>query len=143
MEKGMQYGIAGLVLGVVLGVGAATYAVNSQMRGMMRTMGMRGERIDAVMMGGMMGHGGGDGMDMTMNEMRDSLTGKTGDQFDQAFIEAMIDHHQGAIEMAELAKQQALHSEITTLADAIIAAQTKEIGDMRDWARQWGYDLGN
>lgn len=56
MEKGLQYGIVGLVLGVVLGVGAATYAVNSQMQGMMRMMGMNDERIDAVMMGDMMGH---------------------------------------------------------------------------------------
>lgn len=57
MDKGLQYGIVGLVLGVVLGVGAATYAVNSQMQGMMRMMGMNDERIDAVMMGDMMGHG--------------------------------------------------------------------------------------
>ncbi len=99
-------------------------------------MGMSDNRIEART--SEMGHGG---MDLTMRKMRQSLEGKHDDRFDQAFIEAMIEHHEGAIEMAELALISAEHDEIKELSRAIIDAQTSEIIDMRDWARQWGYEL--
>ncbi|MDQ3123257.1 MAG: DUF305 domain-containing protein [bacterium] len=68
-----------------------------------------------------------------------SLVGKTGDQFDEAFISQMIDHHEGAIEMAELADTNAQHTEIKQLSKDIIDAQKKEIVQMRQWQTQWGY----
>ena len=46
---------------------------------------------------------------------------------DAAFASMMVDHHKGAIEMAELAQQRAGHQEIRDLAGAIIAAQRVEI----------------
>jgi uncharacterized protein (DUF305 family) len=63
----------------------------------------------------------------------------TGDDFDKAFLSEMIVHHQGAIDMATLAKQNAKHDEIKKLADDIVVAQTKEIGEMKQWQQQWGY----
>jgi uncharacterized protein (DUF305 family) len=68
------------------------------------------------------------------------LKGKTGDDFDKAFIEQMIVHHQGAIDMANLAKQNAKHDEIKKLSDDIVTAQTKEINEMTSWQQQWGYE---
>jgi uncharacterized protein (DUF305 family) len=77
---------------------------------------------------------------MTMTEMSEDLTDKSGDDFDAAFITAMIAHHQGAIDMAELAESRAEHDEIRQLSRAIIRAQEGEIAQMHDWQREWGYD---
>jgi uncharacterized protein (DUF305 family) len=57
--------------------------------------------------------------------------------YDLRFIDAMIPHHEGAIAMAKEAKAKAEHSELKTLSDAIIAAQTAEIDRMRAWRAQW------
>ncbi|HKR81378.1 MAG TPA: DUF305 domain-containing protein [Candidatus Saccharimonadales bacterium] len=76
---------------------------------------------------------------MTMSSMVDSLKGKTGDDFDKAFISGMIEHHQGAIDMANLAKASAKHQEIKSMADDIVSAQSKEIGQMKSWQSEWGY----
>ena len=77
--------------------------------------------------------------DMSKSEMTSSLKNKTGDDFDKAFISEMIAHHQGAIDMANLAKQNAKHDEIKNLANDIVAAQTKEINEMKSWQTQWNY----
>ena len=78
-------------------------------------------------------------MDMSsmMAEMNANLAGKTGDAFDQAFIEEMIVHHEGAVDMAELALTNAKHPEIKTLANAIISAQNSEIAQMKAWLSSW------
>ena len=80
-----------------------------------------------------------DGSDMTsmMMDMNTALRGKTGDAFDEAFLSEMIVHHQGAIDMAQLALTNAKHQEIKDLANAIVAAQTKEIGEMKVWQKSW------
>ncbi len=75
----------------------------------------------------------------SMADTTDALRGKTGDAFDEAFISGMIAHHQGAVDMANLAKQNAKHDEIKQMANDIIAAQTKEIDMMKQWQTQWGY----
>ena len=49
------------------------------------------------------------------------------DDVDRAFAAAMIPHHEGAIRMAELARERGQHEEIRTLAEAIINAQQREI----------------
>jgi uncharacterized protein (DUF305 family) len=49
------------------------------------------------------------------------------DDVDKAFAQAMIPHHEGAIEMAKLAQERAQHDEIKELADDIIDAQEREI----------------
>jgi uncharacterized protein (DUF305 family) len=58
--------------------------------------------------------------------------------FDRAFIDAMVPHHEGAIEMADAAKQAGLSEpELVEIADAIIATQQDEIDQMREWRREW------
>ena len=57
--------------------------------------------------------------------------------FDAAFIEAMIPHHQMAISAARLALTRAEHVEISQLADAILTAQQREVGQMQAWRLQW------
>ena len=50
-----------------------------------------------------------------------------GEEFDQAWIGAMIAHHKGAIEMANTVKAEGESALVQELADAIIEAQKSEI----------------
>jgi uncharacterized protein (DUF305 family) len=79
------------------------------------------------------------GMNMGMNDMTATLRDKQGSEFDRAFLQLMIDHHQGAIDMSALAAEKATHPEIKNLAKNIVTAQTTEIGQMRQWQKDWGY----
>lgn len=77
-------------------------------------------------------------MSMSMADMGKMLEGKTGDALDKAFLEGMIPHHQAAVDMAKyLAGSK--HPELVKLGADIIAAQTKEIEQMKAWQIQWGY----
>lgn len=80
---------------------------------------------------------------MSMAEMNKELEGLSGDDFDKTFIEMMTAHHEGAVAMAELIPSRAKHDEIKTLGQAIIAAQTKEIAEMKQWQMDWGYTSGD
>lgn len=77
--------------------------------------------------------------EMSMMDMNKQLEGLSGDAFDKAYLEMMIAHHEGAIDMAKLAPARAKHDEIKTLSTAIITAQNKEISDMKQWQNNWAY----
>lgn len=79
------------------------------------------------------------GMMDEMSGMMVALEGKTGDEFDKAFIEQMIMHHQSAIDMAAPADTNASRQEVKTLASEIVTAQTLEIKQMKQWQSDWGY----
>ena len=134
-NQAIMYAAGGLVVRVRLTVFLISTAVNNNQTGMMRMMGMDADRIRMNMAGGGMMYGSNMGMD----EMVTELEGKTGEAFDASFLELMIEHHRGAIDMARLIPTRATHDEIKQLGEAIITAQTKEIGDMRDWQQAWGY----
>ncbi len=72
-----------------------------------------------------------------MGSMTQALEGKTGDAFDQAFLREMIVHHQGAVQMAQAALQNAKHQEVKDLATKIISAQNFEIVEMQSWQKNW------
>lgn len=57
---------------------------------------------------------------------------------DTQFAQAMIVHHEGAIEMAQLAAQDATTPEVRELAEAISQAQGPEIELMTGWLQAWG-----
>jgi uncharacterized protein (DUF305 family) len=76
---------------------------------------------------------------MSMAEMNTALDNLQTDEFDKAFIEMMIAHHQGAIDMARLIEGRAKHDEIKKLGQDIISAQDKEITEMKQWQKDWGY----
>lgn len=75
------------------------------------------------------------GMSMAMGDM--SISTDTSKPFDRRFIEAMIPHHQSAIDMAKDAQQKAERQEIKTLAGNIITDQEKEIAQMQQWLKDW------
>ncbi|MFY9265774.1 MAG: DUF305 domain-containing protein [Solirubrobacterales bacterium] len=57
--------------------------------------------------------------------------------FDRAFIDAMIPHHLGAIEMARLELQDGEHPELKRIAREIISAQEAEVAKMQTWRKKW------
>ena len=59
------------------------------------------------------------------------------DPFDRAFIDAMIPHHESAIQMAQVAYRESDHPEIRALAEGIVEAQTREITQMEGWRKEW------
>jgi uncharacterized protein (DUF305 family) len=55
---------------------------------------------------------------------------ENGKYSDKAFIDAMVPHHQGAIEMARVALKNAEHAEIKELTRNIISSQQAEIEEL-------------
>jgi uncharacterized protein (DUF305 family) len=81
-------------------------------------------------------------MEMSAREMQmmgmtdpDALANR--DPFDKAFIDAMIPHHQSAIDMAEVANEKSENQRIKELAQNITSAQKREIEQMKGWRREW------
>ncbi len=56
---------------------------------------------------------------------------ENGEYSDERFIDAMVPHHQGAIDMAQVALERAEHPEILALAEEIVSAQETEIGQLK------------
>ncbi len=135
MDKQPLYIIIGVLSGVILGIFIARYAVNTQNYPMLNTTGMGG-----MMQRGqtsMMGEQGMQGMGMSMNQMSSTLAALKGEDFDRMFITLMMDHHQGAIDMAKLALSNSERDELKDLANDIVSAQTKEIEMMKGWLDSW------
>ncbi|MEH2289150.1 DUF305 domain-containing protein [Nostoc sp.] len=80
----------------------------------------------------MMNHGGG-----MMNHSMGMDLGPADANFDLRFIDAMIPHHQGAVEMANVAQVKSKRPEIKKLADNIIKSQNQEITQMKQWRQAW------
>jgi uncharacterized protein (DUF305 family) len=80
-----------------------------------------------------MGHGdiGSEGM-MTASEM----LMEDGEYSDERFIDAMVPHHQGAIDMAEVALENAEHPELLQLAQNVVSTQQAEIEELREIKEQ-------
>ena len=75
---------------------------------------------------GMSGMGG-----MLTEEEMSVLSGLSGAEFDKSFLEAMIEHHEGAIQMTQMIADSS-NPEVAELAQAIIESQTAEIAQMKE-----------
>jgi len=111
------YGVGGIVIGIILILVLAPTMRN----------------------GGMMNWNNNSMQNQNRNTNMEALS-----NIDKHFIEQMIPHHEGAIDMAKLALRKATRPEIKTLAGAIIEAQDKEINDMEVWYKSWfGKNISN
>ncbi|MDN3259252.1 DUF305 domain-containing protein [Streptomyces sp. CSDS2] len=78
------------------------------------------------------GHSGMSGMSGMMSEDdMAALKRATGKDFDTRFLSLMVEHHQGAVEMAATEKQRGRSADAKAMADAIITAQDAEIKEMK------------
>ena len=57
--------------------------------------------------------------------------------YDLQFIDTMIAHHKGAVDMAKMVDGKTQNADIKKFAVQIIADQEKEIGQMKGWREQW------
>ncbi len=95
-------------------------------------MGM-GHTGDGMGMGPM---GGGMGMG-PMGGRTDLTALSKAPDFDRAFIEEMIPHHQMGVRMATMAQANSQHQELRLMQQAMVKAQSQEIDQMRQWYRSW------
>ncbi|MEO3809201.1 DUF305 domain-containing protein [Sphaerisporangium sp. B11E5] len=75
-----------------------------------------------------MGHGT-EGM-MSADDMKE-LEDLSGSAFDKAFLTMMIEHHEGAVAMAEKERDSGAYAPARELAATIVTSQTAEIGTMK------------
>jgi uncharacterized protein (DUF305 family)/uncharacterized cupredoxin-like copper-binding protein len=85
-----------------------------------------GPDMNGMPAGGNMGMGGTPGHGMMMNV-----------EFDLAFIDMMVPHHEGAVAMAKVALERGEHEEIRALAQDIVDAQDAEIAQLLAWRAGW------
>lgn len=81
---------------------------------------------------GHMSHGSGQMSGMMSDEQMTALAGKNGPEFDTMWLTMMIDHHEGAVDMAETELADGENTDATNMATAIIDAQQAEIITMND-----------
>ncbi|HLO50790.1 MAG TPA: DUF305 domain-containing protein [Kamptonema sp.] len=82
---------------------------------------------DVVQNSGMSGMNHGMSMDL----------GPADADYDLRFIDAMMQHHQGAVNMAKEVLKKSKRAETKKLAADIIKAQEKEINQMKEWRTAW------
>lgn len=85
-----------------------------------------------MMSGGMMSSSG-----MHMGGQEDMTVLENAKDFDKAFLEAMIPHHQLALMMVRMLEAGSNRPEMLQLAKNITNSQSKEIQQMQAWYVQW------
>ena len=97
-----------------------------------------GEPLPEEDMGGM-DHGSG-GMDMEgmSEENMTALDSTSGADFDRMFLEMMIPHHQGAVDMAETEIADGSNPDAVDMAREIVESQTAEIEEMQTLLTELG-----
>ncbi len=67
----------------------------------------------------------------------ESSPGAASAPYDLQFIDTMILHHQGAVDMSRDVKERGEDKGLIALAAVIIAEQEREIAEMRKWRSEW------
>jgi uncharacterized protein (DUF305 family) len=70
-------------------------------------------------------------------QMMDKLAALESEEFEIAFMEMMIRHHEQAIKEADKCLDRAYHDELKDLCQQIIETQQQEIAQMQTWLCEW------
>ncbi len=65
--------------------------------------------------------------------MHTGMAAASGETLDEAYIAKMIEHHRGAVAMADVALAQSRDPEVRRMAQVVKDSQTREITEMRAW----------
>jgi len=90
------------------------------------------EDMEGMDMGGDDMEGMGSSAGMMSSEDMTSLEEASGPEFDRLFMELMIVHHEGAIEMAEAEIEDGRYPDAIAVAEEIVATQQGEIDEMNE-----------
>jgi uncharacterized protein (DUF305 family) len=110
---------------------ACTPVISNQTQASNTSSTEANNKQDMKQHGNMMQHGGGMSHDMSMD------LGPADADYDLRFIDSMIPHRQGAVNMAQEVLEKSKRPEMKKLAQDIIAAQDKEIQQMKQWRKTW------
>ena len=141
MKKLNRLGVAGLLLAIAL-VLASCAGSDDSGTGQQEQSGSSGsaqeeesDNVQGTTNGEMTGMEDMDQSSMDSEETARQMVAPNGEYSDAAFVDSMVPHHEGAVEMAQAALENAEHEEIRTLAQDIISAQRAEIelfGEIRE-----------
>ncbi len=115
-QKSIMVAVATLIIGLLIGVSIGGSKAQDQSQEMTRN---------------------DSGMDHAMDDMTSRLSTLTESEFEKAFLEEMIVHHEGAVAMAQQVLSKSNRPELLKLANDIINAQTQEISMMQGWLTNW------
>ena len=116
-------------MGLLVGLGGGYYFASEKQSSEMMQEEHNEEMDEVVARDGAMIH--------AMDEMSLELRGKEGEEYEEAFLDSMIVHHLGAIEMAKELLTQTDRPELVAMANAIIEVQMEEIEMMKAWRAEW------
>lgn len=69
--------------------------------------------------------------------MTESLQRFTQKRFEAGFLNQMIQHHRGAIDMARMVSSHTKRPELNEFANKIVSAQEGEISELTKWLKEW------
>jgi uncharacterized protein (DUF305 family) len=72
-----------------------------------------------------------------VDPMNAALEKLKGAEFEQSFLQQMIQHHRSGVAMAKLVSDHTERAELRQLAEKIISAQQQEIDQMSGWLKNW------
>ncbi|MEA5446969.1 DUF305 domain-containing protein [Leptolyngbya sp. CCNP1308] len=90
-----------------------------------------------VMYDAAMGHSMAMTANMQAGMMMSGDLGAADDEFDLRFINGMVPHHKGALDMAQDALDKSSRPEIQQLSQDILSTQQVEIDQMEQWRQEW------
>jgi uncharacterized protein (DUF305 family) len=138
MKNPLRLGLLALAAALVLasrsnsGGGSQGSESGDDMQGMNQS-NSGGQHKETSGMAGM-DHGS---MDHSSVSMASGMLMENGKYSDERFIDAMVPRHQGAIAMAQVAREKSKNPRVKELAENIMSAQQTEIEQMKQWHEQW------
>lgn len=141
MNKLNRLGLSGLLLAIALVLascaGSGDSGSGQQEEGSSSESAQeeKSDNMQSMDHGEMSGMEGMDQASMNSQEAARQMVAPNGEYSDAAFVDSMVPHHEGAVEMAQAALENAEHEEIKALAQDIISAQRAEIdlfGEIRE-----------